>query len=193
MWRPTTGSSPIPLCPSGCWSGPRPPRSPRSAAPRPTCTGRCSSSLPEAVRTGRPYAMHEERRDESERWEAYIRGLFEVSRAEQDDNAALVPVSEPRRRGRGRRPRRLLDGHVPPSSEPPGHGAGPASQRASRPADRRRAGLLGELRRGTCSSWGWARIWTSSRSSTWSITCPRSVTGSCAGWRTQPCGPAGRW
>ena len=53
--------------------------------------------LPEAVRTGRPYAMHEERRDESERWEAYIRGLFEVSRAEQDDNAALVPVSEPRR------------------------------------------------------------------------------------------------
>jgi ubiquinone/menaquinone biosynthesis C-methylase UbiE len=53
--------------------------------------------LPEAVRTGRPYAMHEERRDESERWEAYIRGLFEVSRAEQDDNAALVGVSEPRR------------------------------------------------------------------------------------------------
>jgi SAM-dependent methyltransferase len=53
--------------------------------------------LPEAVRTGRPYAMHEERHDESERWEAYIRGLFEVSRAEQDANAALVPVSEPRR------------------------------------------------------------------------------------------------
>jgi SAM-dependent methyltransferase len=53
--------------------------------------------LPEAVRTGRPYAMHEERRDESERWEAYIRGLFEVSRAEQDANAALVPVSQPRR------------------------------------------------------------------------------------------------
>jgi SAM-dependent methyltransferase len=53
--------------------------------------------LPEAVRTGRPYAMHEKRRDESERWEAYIRGLFEVSRAEQDANAALVPVSQPRR------------------------------------------------------------------------------------------------
>ena len=53
--------------------------------------------LPEAVRTGRPYAMHEERRDESERWEAYIRGLFEVSRAEQDANAALVPVWQPRR------------------------------------------------------------------------------------------------
>jgi SAM-dependent methyltransferase len=53
--------------------------------------------LPDAVRTGRPFAMHEERRDESERWEAYIRGLFEISRAEQDANAALVPVSEPRR------------------------------------------------------------------------------------------------
>jgi SAM-dependent methyltransferase len=53
--------------------------------------------LPDAVRSGRPYAMHEERRNEGERWEAYIRGLFEVSRAEQDDNAALVPVSDPRR------------------------------------------------------------------------------------------------
>ena len=53
--------------------------------------------LPDAVRTGRPYAMHEERRDERERWEAYIRGLFEISRAEQDANAALVPVSAPRR------------------------------------------------------------------------------------------------
>ena len=53
--------------------------------------------LPDAVRTGRPYAMHEERRDESKRWEAYIRGLFEISRAEQDANAALVPVAAPRR------------------------------------------------------------------------------------------------
>ncbi len=53
--------------------------------------------LPEALRTGRPYAMHEERRDERERWEAYIRGLFEISRAEQDANAALVPVERPRR------------------------------------------------------------------------------------------------
>ncbi len=53
--------------------------------------------LPEAVRSGRPYAMHEQRRDDSERWEAYMRGLFEISRAEQDDNAGLVPVSEPRR------------------------------------------------------------------------------------------------
>jgi SAM-dependent methyltransferase len=49
--------------------------------------------LPEAVRHGRAYAMHEERRD-PERWEAYIRGLFEISRAEHDANAALVPLAE---------------------------------------------------------------------------------------------------
>jgi SAM-dependent methyltransferase len=53
--------------------------------------------LPEAVRSGRPYAMHEERRGETERWEAYIRGLFEISRPEHDANAALVPVEGPRR------------------------------------------------------------------------------------------------
>ena len=52
--------------------------------------------LPEAVRSGRRYAMHEERRDERERWEAYIRGLFEISRPEQDANAALVGVEDPR-------------------------------------------------------------------------------------------------
>jgi SAM-dependent methyltransferase len=53
--------------------------------------------LPDAVRSGRPYAMHEERRGEAERWEAYIRGLFEISRPEHDANAALVPVESPRR------------------------------------------------------------------------------------------------
>lgn len=53
--------------------------------------------LPDAVRTGRRYALHEERRDESERWEAYIRGLFEISRPEHDANAAFVPVADPRR------------------------------------------------------------------------------------------------
>ena len=52
--------------------------------------------LPDALRTGRPYAMHEERRDDGERWQAYIRGLFEISRAEHEANAALVPVDEPR-------------------------------------------------------------------------------------------------
>jgi SAM-dependent methyltransferase len=53
--------------------------------------------LPDALRTGRPYAMHEERRGDSERWEAYIRGLFEISRPEHAANAALVPVEAPRR------------------------------------------------------------------------------------------------
>jgi SAM-dependent methyltransferase len=53
--------------------------------------------LPDAVRSGRPYAMHEERRGETERWEAYIRGLFEISRPEHDANAALVPVENPHR------------------------------------------------------------------------------------------------
>jgi SAM-dependent methyltransferase len=52
--------------------------------------------LPDALRTGRPYAMHEERRDDRERWEAYIRGLFEISRPEHEANAALVPVEAPR-------------------------------------------------------------------------------------------------
>jgi SAM-dependent methyltransferase len=51
--------------------------------------------LPDAIRTGRPYAMHEERRDDAERWEAYIRGLFELSRPEHAANAALVPVEDP--------------------------------------------------------------------------------------------------
>jgi SAM-dependent methyltransferase len=52
--------------------------------------------LPDAVRDGRAYAMHEERRHESARWEAYIRGLYEISRPEHDANAALVPVEDPR-------------------------------------------------------------------------------------------------
>lgn len=53
--------------------------------------------LPGAVRDGTAYSMHEQRHGERERWAAYIRGLFEVSRAEQEDNAALVPVEAPRR------------------------------------------------------------------------------------------------
>ena len=52
--------------------------------------------LPEAVRGGRSYAMHEERRD-PRHWRAYMRGLFEISRHEHEANAALVPVEEPRR------------------------------------------------------------------------------------------------
>lgn len=53
--------------------------------------------LPEAVRDGRAYSMHEERHDEAEHWAAYIRGLFEISRPEHEANAALVPVEHPRR------------------------------------------------------------------------------------------------
>jgi SAM-dependent methyltransferase len=52
--------------------------------------------LADAVRTGRAYRLHEERRDDPA-WEAYIRGLFEISRGEQDANAALVPVEDPTR------------------------------------------------------------------------------------------------
>jgi SAM-dependent methyltransferase len=52
--------------------------------------------LPDAVRDGRTYALHEERRDERGRWEGYIRGLYEISRPEHDANAALVPVQDPR-------------------------------------------------------------------------------------------------
>jgi SAM-dependent methyltransferase len=52
--------------------------------------------LPEAVRDGSSYAMHEQRQDDAERWEAYIRGLYEVSRPEQDANAALVDIEDPR-------------------------------------------------------------------------------------------------
>ena len=53
--------------------------------------------LPEAVRDGRAYAMHEQRQDDAESWTAYIRGLFEISRHEHDANAALVSVAAPRR------------------------------------------------------------------------------------------------
>ena len=52
--------------------------------------------LPEAVCDGQAYAMHERRQDDAERWEAYIRGLFELSRHEHDANAALVQVESPR-------------------------------------------------------------------------------------------------
>jgi SAM-dependent methyltransferase len=53
--------------------------------------------LPEAIRDGSAYAMHERRQDDAERWDAYIRGLFEISRAEHEGNAALVPVESPLR------------------------------------------------------------------------------------------------
>jgi SAM-dependent methyltransferase len=53
--------------------------------------------LPTAVRDGQVYAMHERRRGDGERWESYIRGLYEIYRNDQDANAALVPVDDARR------------------------------------------------------------------------------------------------
>jgi SAM-dependent methyltransferase len=53
--------------------------------------------LPDVVRSGRPYAMHEDRHGDTDRWEAYIRGLFEISRAEHEENASRIPVENPRR------------------------------------------------------------------------------------------------
>ena len=52
------------------------------------------AGLGQGLRTGEPYALHESRREEPV-WEGYIRGLYEISRAEQDENAALVPVEDP--------------------------------------------------------------------------------------------------
>src|SRR5438270_10744450 len=50
-------------------------------------------SLEDALRGQRP-AWHDRGADDP-LWPAYIRGLFELSRDEQDANAALVPVSDP--------------------------------------------------------------------------------------------------
>jgi SAM-dependent methyltransferase len=52
--------------------------------------------LPAAVRDGDAYALHEQRHDDAH-WEGYMRGLFEISRHEQEANAKLVPVESPRR------------------------------------------------------------------------------------------------
>jgi SAM-dependent methyltransferase len=49
--------------------------------------------LDEVIRTGEPYRLHEDRADDPA-WEGYMRGLFEISRGDQDANAALVPVEE---------------------------------------------------------------------------------------------------
>lgn len=58
---------------------------------------RVLDGLPGAVRDGDVYAMHEERQDDSPRWEAYMRGLFEISRRDHERDAKLVPLSSPRR------------------------------------------------------------------------------------------------
>jgi SAM-dependent methyltransferase len=51
--------------------------------------------LDDAIRTGQPYRLHEDRPDHPA-WEGYVRGLWEVQRQEADDNAAIVPVDDPR-------------------------------------------------------------------------------------------------
>jgi SAM-dependent methyltransferase len=53
--------------------------------------------LPEALRAGQDYGLHERRRDEPSLWEGYIRGLYEISREDHDGNAALVGVRDPSR------------------------------------------------------------------------------------------------
>jgi 3-hydroxy-5-methyl-1-naphthoate 3-O-methyltransferase len=58
---------------------------------------RVLDGLPGAVRDGDVYAMHEERQDDSPRWEAYMRGLFEISRRDHERDAKLVPLEAPRR------------------------------------------------------------------------------------------------
>jgi SAM-dependent methyltransferase len=58
---------------------------------------RVLEGLPGAVRDGEVYAMHEERQDDSPSWEAYMRGLFEISRQDNERDAKLVPASSPRR------------------------------------------------------------------------------------------------
>jgi SAM-dependent methyltransferase len=53
--------------------------------------------LPASLRDGRAYRLHEEHWEETERWEGYIRGLFEISRPADELNAGRVPVERPRR------------------------------------------------------------------------------------------------
>ncbi len=53
--------------------------------------------MTESVRTGDAYAMHETRHEDADNWEAYIRGLYEISREDHALDAKLVPVEAPRR------------------------------------------------------------------------------------------------
>ncbi|MDX6624262.1 MAG: hypothetical protein QOE75_2194 [Solirubrobacterales bacterium] len=58
---------------------------------------RVLEGLPRAVRDGEVYAMHEQRQDDSASWEAYMRGLFQVSRRDHAIDAKLVTLESPRR------------------------------------------------------------------------------------------------
>jgi cyclopropane fatty-acyl-phospholipid synthase-like methyltransferase len=50
-----------------------------------------------SVRTGDAYAMHETRHEDAASWEAYMRGLHEISREDHALDAKLVPLEAPRR------------------------------------------------------------------------------------------------
>ena len=58
---------------------------------------RVLGGLPAAVREGEVYAMHEERQDDTASWEAYMRGLFQISRRDHAIDAKLMPLEAPRR------------------------------------------------------------------------------------------------
>ena len=44
--------------------------------------------LDDVLRTGEPYRLHEDRQDDPA-WEGYMRGLFEISRPDQDAERRL--------------------------------------------------------------------------------------------------------
>jgi cyclopropane fatty-acyl-phospholipid synthase-like methyltransferase len=50
-----------------------------------------------SVRSGDAYAMHETRHEDAASWEAYMRGLYEISRDDHALDAKVVPVEAPRR------------------------------------------------------------------------------------------------
>jgi len=54
------------------------------------------AGLPAAVREGEVFAMHQDRLEDSPRWEAYMRGLYEISRRDHEVDSRLVPVESPR-------------------------------------------------------------------------------------------------
>ncbi|HEX7292182.1 MAG TPA: methyltransferase [Conexibacter sp.] len=54
-------------------------------------------TMTEAVRSGDAYAMHETRHEDAASWEAYMRGLYEISRDDHALDAKVVPLEAPRR------------------------------------------------------------------------------------------------
>jgi hypothetical protein len=125
--------------------------------------------LPEAVRDGRAYAMHERRQDDAERWEAYIRGLFELSRHEHDANAAMLHVEAPRRLvdvagGHGGFAMAMCRRH--PALEATVLDPRRARRSGARSWRRRASPTVSRFARETCSSAVWGRTSTWSRCST---------------------------